>query len=261
MFVKFERYKPQNAQARIWKDNRRDGRTNAMVKPIVDGVFALLAVIIVGLAVRKWHVIRDRHLIVSTIRIALNERKAFWIGALAGVFYMTVFMILGGKGGRIHVLFGRLIFNTNAGEMLAGILLAFLVMISMSSVCLRHAGDGHKKIGERKRDRAFRRLHGGIGRFLSLMSANLNGSGRSCRGADSNSLLARIHTIFGGSVDRRHFIYGNKHESRRGLTLKVRIALVEGAKTVGHESFLKPWKREYERSQNDMETVLKRRKI
>lgn len=62
------------------------------------------------------------------------------------------------------------------------------------------------------------------------MSANLNGSGRSCGGADSNSLLARIHNIFGGSVDRRHFIYGNKHESRRGLTLKVRIALVEGAK-------------------------------
>jgi hypothetical protein len=60
------------------------------------------------------------------------DKDRFWIGTLAGIFYMAVFMILGGKGGRIHFLFGRLIFNTTAGDMLAGLLLAFLVMISMT---------------------------------------------------------------------------------------------------------------------------------
>jgi hypothetical protein len=62
------------------------------------------------------------------------------------------------------------------------------------------------------------------------MNANLNGSGRSCGGAGSNSFLALIHYIFGSSVDPGYFIYGNNRESRRGLTLKVYIALVEGVK-------------------------------
>jgi len=103
-----------------------------MMKAAINVASVLLAVALVGIAVGKWHVIRDRHLIVSTIGTALKTQNAFWIGALAGIFYMVVFMILGGKGGRVHVLFGRLIFNTTAGDMLAGILLAFLVMISMS---------------------------------------------------------------------------------------------------------------------------------
>jgi hypothetical protein len=102
-----------------------------MVKPVIDGVSVLLAVMVVGFAARKWHIIRDRHLIFSTIGIALKNRNAFWIGTLAGVFYLAVFMILGGKGGRVHVLFGRLIFNATAGDLLVGILLALLVMISL----------------------------------------------------------------------------------------------------------------------------------
>jgi hypothetical protein len=131
-----------------------------MVKLIVDGVSALLAVIVVGLAVRKWHIIRNRHLILSTIRTALNERIAFRIGTLAGVFYMTVFMILGGKGGRIHVLFGRLIFNSSAGEILEGILLAFLVMISMSLFVYGMQATGIKRSGKES----------GIGLFGAFMS-------------------------------------------------------------------------------------------
>jgi hypothetical protein len=103
-----------------------------MMTLAMDGASGLLAVIVVGLAVCKWHIIRDRHLILSTIRDALKKRNAFWIGILAGVCYIAVFIILGGKGGRLHVLFGRLIFNTTAGDMLTGILLAFLVMISVS---------------------------------------------------------------------------------------------------------------------------------
>jgi hypothetical protein len=98
----------------------------------MEGISLLLAVIAVGLATRKWHIMRDRLLILSAVRAAFRERKAFRIGTLAGVLYMAVFMILGGKGGRIHVLFGRLIFNTTAGEVLAGLSLAFLVMISIT---------------------------------------------------------------------------------------------------------------------------------
>jgi hypothetical protein len=103
-----------------------------MMKLTIDAASVLLAVLVVGLAIGKWHIIRDRRSILSTIGTALKNRNAFWIGTLAGVFYLAVFMILGGKGGRLHVLFGRLIFNTTPGDMLAGILLAFLVMISMS---------------------------------------------------------------------------------------------------------------------------------
>jgi hypothetical protein len=98
----------------------------------LEGICILPAVVSVGLAVWKWHIIRDRRLILSTIGAAVKERKAFWIGTLAGVIYMAVFMILGGKGGRIHVLFGRLVLNATAGEILAGLLLGFLVMISMT---------------------------------------------------------------------------------------------------------------------------------
>jgi len=103
-----------------------------MAKLAADGAFVLLAVIVAGLAVWKWHIIRDRYLILSTIGTALKRRSAFWIGILAGVFYMAVFLIFGGKGGCVHVLFGRLVFNTAAGDVLTGIGLAFLVMISMS---------------------------------------------------------------------------------------------------------------------------------
>ncbi len=103
-----------------------------MVTLAIEEVSLLLAVIIVVLAARRWHVIKDRHLVLSTIGLALKERKALWIGALMGIFYLAVFTILGGKGGRVHVLFGRWIWNTTPGEMLVGFALAFLVMISMA---------------------------------------------------------------------------------------------------------------------------------
>jgi hypothetical protein len=103
-----------------------------MMAPVFDGMFILLAVIIIGFAVRKWHIIRDRHLIWSLMKLALNERRAFWIGTLLGILYLAIFMVPGGKGGRIHVLFGRLIINATLWEMVTGLALAILVMISMT---------------------------------------------------------------------------------------------------------------------------------
>lgn len=103
-----------------------------MVSLAVEEISILLAVIFVGLAVRKWHIVRDRHSILSVMKLALNERKALWIGALVGIFYLAVFMVLGGKGGRIHILFGQLIWNTAPEEMLTGLALAILLMISMT---------------------------------------------------------------------------------------------------------------------------------
>jgi len=103
-----------------------------MVTFTFDEIAFVLAVIFVGIATRRWHIVRDRHSILSVIRNALNERKALWAGILAGAVYLAVFMILGGRGGRVHVLFGRVIWNTTVGEVLAGILVAVLVMLSMS---------------------------------------------------------------------------------------------------------------------------------
>ena len=79
---------------------------------------------------------------------------------LAGIVYLALFMILGGKGGRIHVLFGRVIFNTTAGEVLAGLLLAFLVMISMSLFVYNIQLIGLKKTGK----------EGGIGLFGAFLA-------------------------------------------------------------------------------------------
>jgi protein-S-isoprenylcysteine O-methyltransferase Ste14 len=99
---------------------------------LLDEAALVLAVIAVGIAVRKWHAVRDRRLLLSVMRNALKERKALWVGILTAVFYLAIFMILGGQGGRVHLLFGRVIWNTSPGDMLAGILLALLVMLSMA---------------------------------------------------------------------------------------------------------------------------------
>ncbi len=103
-----------------------------MVTPVFDEIALLLAGIAMGFAVGKWHVVRDRRLILSVMRNALKERKALWIGILTGALYLSAFLVLGGQGGRIHILFGRVIWNTSPGEVLAGVLLAVLVMLSMS---------------------------------------------------------------------------------------------------------------------------------
>ena len=97
-----------------------------------DTIALLLAFIAVSMAIRKWHVFRDRQQILSILRNTLKDRKARFSGILIAIFYMAVFMILGGKGGRIHVLFGRLVWNTTPGEVLTGLLLAILVMMSMA---------------------------------------------------------------------------------------------------------------------------------
>ena len=87
---------------------------------MIEGILIMLAVIAVALAIWKWQVIQDRHQIYAVMIGALKDRKSFWSGILIGVFYLAVFMILGGKGGRIHVLFGRVIWNTTPGEIFIG---------------------------------------------------------------------------------------------------------------------------------------------
>ena len=90
-----------------------------------------------GLAVWKWHIVRDGHLLFSALKIALREPRAYRIGILAGLTYMTVFMGLGGKGGRIHVLLGRLVVNATNQEILTGVFLGLLVSISTALLVYR----------------------------------------------------------------------------------------------------------------------------
>jgi len=131
-----------------------------MVTWVVDGISILLAISVVGYAFKKWQIIEDRHLILSVMQLALKERKGLWVGALLGFFYLAVFMVLGGKGGRIHVLFGRLIFNTTPGEVLTGLALAILVMISMTLSVYGVHVMGLTKSGKK----------GGMGLFGSLLA-------------------------------------------------------------------------------------------
>ena len=99
---------------------------------IAYGIAAVISAAILGFAAWKMHAIRDRRLILAAVRNALKDRRSLWIGIALGVCYFAVFMILGGKGGRIHVLFGRLVLNAAPGEILSGLVLAILVMISVS---------------------------------------------------------------------------------------------------------------------------------
>jgi protein-S-isoprenylcysteine O-methyltransferase Ste14 len=131
-----------------------------MVTLVVNGISILLALIVVGIAIKKWNIIRDRRQILSVIQTALKERKALLSGILIAVFYLAVFMILGGKGGRIHVLFGRVIWNTTPGEVLTGLLLAMLVMISMALFVFGVRLMGAKQTGKKS----------GMGFFGSLLA-------------------------------------------------------------------------------------------
>jgi hypothetical protein len=131
-----------------------------MVTLAVNGISILAAVVVVGIAVKKWHILRDRQQILLVIQNALKERKALWSGILIAIFYLAVFMILGGKGGRIHVLFGRLIWNTTLGEVMTGLLLAMLVMVSMALFVFGVRLLGAKQSGKKS----------GMGFFGSLMA-------------------------------------------------------------------------------------------
>jgi hypothetical protein len=133
---------------------------NATVTFAVDGISALLALIVVGFAVKQWRILQDRHSIASVIGFALREPKALWAGMFLGIFYLATFMILGGKGGRIHVLFGRLIWNTTPWEVLAGLVLAILVMISMTLFVYGVSVMGLTQSGKK----------GGMGFFGSLLA-------------------------------------------------------------------------------------------
>jgi hypothetical protein len=133
---------------------------STMVILTVNGISVFLAAVVVAIAIKKWHIIRDRQQILSVIKNALKERKALLSGILMAVFYMAVFMILGGKGGRIHVLFGRLIWNTTPGEVLTGLLLAMLVMVSISLFVFGVRLMGAKQSGKKS----------GVGFFGSLLA-------------------------------------------------------------------------------------------
>jgi hypothetical protein len=131
-----------------------------MMTLAVNGISILLALVVVGIAIMKWHVIRDRRQILLAIQNALKERKALLSGILIAVFYLAIFMILGGKGGRIHILFGRLIWNTTPAEVLTGLLLAMLVMISMALFVFGVRLMGAKQSGKKS----------GMGFFGSLLA-------------------------------------------------------------------------------------------
>jgi hypothetical protein len=131
-----------------------------MVTLAVNGISVLLALVVVGFAIRKWRIFQDRHSVASVMALALRQPKALWAGVFLGIFYLATFMILGGKGGRIHILFGRLIWNTTPWEVLTGLVLAILVMISMTLFVYGVQVKGLAQSGKK----------GGIGFFGSLLA-------------------------------------------------------------------------------------------
>ncbi len=138
----------------------KKGPANKM-EPMLINIFSLLlSAVVIAVAVKKWHIIRDRRQILSVIKSALKERKALISGIIIALFYLAIFMVLGGKGGRVHVLFGRIIWNTTPLDMLSGFLLAMLVMISMALSVFGIRVLGAKQSGKES----------GIGFFGSLLA-------------------------------------------------------------------------------------------
>lgn len=93
------------------------------------GISALFSLFIVVLAFRKWHILRDRRLIAFSIGTVLKDRRATWPGIILGVLFLVVFVVFGGRGGRIHILFGQLIWNATPVQLLTGLVLAVLVAL------------------------------------------------------------------------------------------------------------------------------------
>lgn len=131
-----------------------------MVTSAVKIISLLLSATAVGIAVKKWHIIRDRRQVVSIIKNAFKERKALITGILTGIFYLAAFMILGGKGGRVHVLFGRMIWNTTLFDIMTGAFLTILVMISMTLFVSGMGVMGARKSGRKN----------GVGFFGSVLA-------------------------------------------------------------------------------------------
>ena len=102
------------------------------MEPMMVNILSLLlSAVVVAVAIKKWHIIRDRRQVFSVLRNAMKEKKALISGIIIAILYLAVFIVMGGKGGRVHVLFGRVIWNTTPLDLLKGFLLAILVMISM----------------------------------------------------------------------------------------------------------------------------------
>ena len=129
----------------------------------IDGLSILLAALLVGTAVKKWNILRDRREILSVIKNTLKDKKSLVSGIFIAILYLAVFMMLGGKGGRVHVLFGRVIWNTTAEDLLTGVFLAILVMISMALFVFCAGELGVKQSGRESR-------MGFLGSMLALMA-------------------------------------------------------------------------------------------
>jgi len=131
-----------------------------MLPLAANGISLLISAVVVWIAVRKWNIFCDRQQIILIIKNAMKEKKALISGLLIAIFYLAVFMILGGMGGRIHILFGRVVWNTTPVEILTGILLAILVMISMTLFVFSVGVMGAKQSGKES----------GMGFFGSLLA-------------------------------------------------------------------------------------------
>ena len=131
---------------------------------MIDGLSLLLAAILLGTAVKKWKISRDRKVILEVIKNTLKDKKSLVSGILMAALYLSVFMILGGKGGRVHILSGRLIWSTTWTEIITGVFLAVLVMISISLFVFGAGIMGVKQSGRESR-------MGFFGSLLALMAA------------------------------------------------------------------------------------------
>lgn len=131
-----------------------------MVTLVGNGISVFVVLVLLGIAIMKWRIFQYRRQILWAIQNALKDRKAFLGGILTAAVYLVVFVILGGKGGRLHYMFGRIIWNTTPGEILTGLLLAMLVMISMALFVFGVSVMGAKQSGRKS----------GIGFFGSLLA-------------------------------------------------------------------------------------------
>lgn len=92
----------------------------------------LLSAVGIFLFARKLKIFQNKARSLSILRMALRDRFCAIFGISFAVFYGVVFLVFGGEGGRIHILFGRLIFNMTLGDGILGAIVMILVSLAMT---------------------------------------------------------------------------------------------------------------------------------
>jgi hypothetical protein len=94
-------------------------------------LFAVLSAVALLMLASRLKIFREPEMATSILKMALYDRESATIGVGFALFYALIFLIFGGRGGRIHILYGRWIFNMTIADAILGCVVMLLVALAM----------------------------------------------------------------------------------------------------------------------------------